>query len=102
MSETRPGDAARLAFVPTRWEPGVGGRGDSPETKAALGDLCEAYWLPVFRFIKRGNHSDEGSRELTQEFFARLLAHDGLSRVDPTKGRFRSYLLGAVKTFLAD
>jgi RNA polymerase sigma-70 factor (ECF subfamily) len=102
MSEIRPGDAGRLAFVTTRWTQVLSARGDSPEAKAALGELCEAYWLPVFRFIRRGNLSDEASRELTQEFFARLLAHDGLSMVDPTKGRFRSYLLGAVKHFLAD
>ena len=64
MSETRP-DAGRLAFVTTRWTQVLSARGDSPEAKAALGDLCGAYWLPVFRFIRRGNPSDEASRELT-------------------------------------
>lgn len=68
----------------------------------ALGQLCEAYWMPVFRFIRRGNYPEDAARDLTQEFFARLLAQGGLDQVEPGKGRFRSYLLGAVKHFLAD
>jgi RNA polymerase sigma-70 factor (ECF subfamily) len=55
--------------------------------------------MPVFRFIRR-NYADDAARDLTQEFFAQLLAHRGLDRVEQGKGRFRSYLLGAVKHFL--
>jgi RNA polymerase sigma factor (sigma-70 family) len=69
---------------------------------AALGDLCEAYWMPVYRFLKREGRSDDESRELTQEFFSRLLAGNTLEKADPGKGRFRSYLLGALKHFLSD
>jgi RNA polymerase sigma-70 factor (ECF subfamily) len=57
--------------------------------------------MPVFRFIRRGNYAEDEARDLTQEFFAQLLAHGGFDRVEPGKGRFRSYLLGAVKHFLA-
>ncbi len=75
--------------------------GDTPEARAALGDLCEAYWTPVYRFLRREGRGDEQSRELAQEFFSRLLEQDGIKNADPRKGRFRSYLLGALKHFLA-
>ena len=77
-------------------------RGDAPEARAALGELCEAYWMPVFRFLRREGRSEDGSRELAQEFFTRILSVGGIDGVDPAKGRFRSYLLGALKHFLAD
>lgn len=77
-------------------------QGDAPEAQAALGELCEAYWTPVFRFLCREGRGEDDSRELTQEFFARLLAGSGVDQVDPEKGRFRSYLLGALKHFLSE
>jgi RNA polymerase sigma factor (sigma-70 family) len=77
-------------------------RGESPEAKAALSDLCAAYYAPVFAFIQREGRDDDSARDLTQEFFARLLSSHGVDSVDPSRGRFRSYLLGAVKHFLAD
>ncbi|MGA2657419.1 MAG: sigma-70 family RNA polymerase sigma factor [Verrucomicrobiota bacterium] len=98
----RPADApVGHAFLTTRWTQVLSARGESPEARVALGQLCEAYWMPVFRFIRRSNYVEDEARDLTQEFFAQLLAHGGLDRVDPGKGRFRSYLLGAVKHFLA-
>ena len=77
-------------------------RGDSPEARQALSDLCAAYYTPVFVLIRRTVPSEEAARDLTQEFFARLLARAGLGQVDPERGRFRYFLLGAVKHFLAD
>ena len=76
-------------------------RGNSPEAKAALSDLCAAYYAPVFAFIRRNAPDEDAARDLTQEFFARLLARPGFATVDPQRGRFRSFLLGAVKHFLA-
>lgn len=67
----------------------------------ALAELCEAYWMPVYRFLRR-ERDEERARELTQEFFARVLARGGVAGADPARGRFRSFLLGAVKHFLAD
>ena len=97
-----PSSCKSAAFVTTQWTRVLQARGDSPEAKAALSDLCAAYYAPVLGFI-RGDTSDEDSaRELTQEFFARLLARQGIDHVDPHRGRFRSFLLGAVKHFLAD
>lgn len=77
-------------------------RGDSAEAGAALGDLCEVYYAPVLAFLRRSGRDEEAARELTQEFFARLLTRQGLDTVVQGRGRFRSFLLGAVKHFLAD
>ena len=90
------------AFHTTRWTVVMRARGEAPEARAALGELCEAYWTPVFRFLRREGRNEDQSRELTQEFVARLLSRGGIENVDPAKGRFRSYLLGALKHFLAE
>lgn len=77
-------------------------KGEAPEARAALSELCEAYWLPVYRFLCREGRTEDASRELAQEFFARLLTRGGFEGADPAKGRFRAYLLGALKHFLAE
>src|SRR3974377_1488083 len=100
MNSPPPEPSVRPTFVTTRWNQVLSARGESPEAQVALGQLCEAYWMPVFRFIRRNNPED-AARDLTQEFFAQLLAHRGLDGVEQGRGRFRSYLLGAVKHFLA-
>ncbi len=92
----------QAVFFTTRWTLVSRARGDTPEARAALGDLCEAYWTPVFRFLRREGRGEDESRELTQEFFAKLLAGAGIGEADPAKGRFRSYLLGSLKHFLAN
>src|ERR1017187_6203249 len=88
-------------FVTTQWTRVLQARGDSPEAKAALSDLCAAYYAPVFAFIRRNAPDEDSARDFTQEFFTRLLARQGIDRVNPHRGRFRSFLLGAVKHFLA-
>jgi RNA polymerase sigma factor (sigma-70 family) len=99
-----PLDTARppAAFVTTQWTRVLEARGDSPEAQTALGELCAAYYAPVLAFIQRGGRDQHAARDLTQEFFARLLARRGLDTVERGRGRFRSFLLGAVKHFLAD
>lgn len=77
-------------------------RGDSPDARLALSDLCGAYYAPVFAFISRAALNADAARDLTQEFFVRFLSRRPLENVEASKGRFRSYLLGAVKHFLAD
>lgn len=89
-------------FEATRWTVVLRARGDSPESRTALGDLCEAYWNPVYQFLRSEGRDEDASRELTQAFFARLLARGGIGHVNPEKGRFRSYLLGALKHFLLE
>lgn len=90
------------AFVTTQWTRVLEARGDSPEAKAALSDLCAAYYAPVFAIIRRNAPDEDSAQDLTQEFFTRLLARQGIDNVEPQRGRFRSFLLGAVKHFLAD
>lgn len=97
-----PSNPGSGTFAPTRWTLVLRARGESAEAQAALGELCSAYYQPVFRFLCREGRNDDTARELTQEFFARLLARRGVDSVEPRQGRFRSFLLGAVKHFLAD
>lgn len=90
------------AFAATRWTLVLAARGESPEARVALGELCAAYWEPVFRFLCREGRDEDAARELTQEFFARVLGGGGFAGATPARGRFRSFLLGALKHFLAD
>jgi len=93
---------SRGIFVTTQWTQVLATRGDSPEARQALSDLCAAYYTPVSVMIRRAVPSEEVARDLTQEFFARLLSRAGLGQVDQERGRFRFFVLGAVKHFLAD
>jgi RNA polymerase sigma-70 factor (ECF subfamily) len=103
MAETnRQTPASAAVFLTTHWTRVLSARGDSPEAKAALSELCGAYYAPVFAFIKFAVRDEEEARDLTQEFFARQLSRQGLDTVEQGRGKFRSFLLGAVKHFLAD
>lgn len=73
----------------------------SPEGRAALSDLCEAYYQPVFVFLRRIGFDADTARDHAHSFFAHLLQR-GFGGPDPDRGRFRSYLLGAVKYFVGD
>jgi len=89
-------------FSPTRWTLVLRARGKSDEGRAALSELCEVYYQPVLRFLRREGSEEDAAREQTHDFFARVLAGSGFDGADPERGRFRSYLLGALKHFLAD
>jgi len=89
-------------FAPTRWTLVLRARGESAEGKAALSELCEAYYLPVLRFLRREGREEDAARDVTHDFFARVLAGGGFDGANPERGRFRSYLLGALRHFLAD
>jgi RNA polymerase sigma factor (sigma-70 family) len=75
---------------------------DRPEAAAALATLCGAYWYPLYAFVRRRGHPSHDAQDLTQEFFARLLERNFLAGVSHERGRFRSFLLGAMKNFLAN
>ena len=90
------------AFLTTRWTRVLAARGDSESARAALGELCAAYYRPVVAFLERTGCGTEDPREVAHEFFARLLGQDGVDGAEPARGRFRSYLLGAVKHHLAN
>ena len=78
------------------------GDSDAPTAARALENLCRDYWQPVYAFVRRTGVSPEDARDLTQAFFADLISGDSLERANPARGRFRSYLLGILKHFLAD
>jgi RNA polymerase sigma-70 factor (ECF subfamily) len=73
----------------------------SPESAQALETLCRNYWYPLYVFVRRRGYSPDDAKDLSQEFFARLLEAGSLRTLHPDKGRFRSFLLGSLKNFLA-
>jgi RNA polymerase sigma-70 factor (ECF subfamily) len=90
-------------FRTTRWSLVLAARDrTSPEARLALQELCEAYWYPLYAFIRRQGHPAEEAQDLTQEFFVRLLEKDFLALVDQSRGKFRSFLMTACKHFLAN
>jgi hypothetical protein len=96
-------EPAAGGFATTRWSVVVAaGARSTIAAQQALERLCQAYWQPVYAFIRRTGHEQEDARDLTQDFFADLIADKSIGRADPNRGRFRSFLLGALKHFLAD
>lgn len=94
---------ARSQFGDTRWSVVLAAQtGDEADARAALAELCGAYWYPLYAFVRRSGHPPEEAEDLTQDFFARLLEKDWLAEVDRAKGRFRAFLLAAMKHFLAN
>lgn len=90
-------------FPATHWSAVLAARGqDSSAAHAALSDLCQAYWFPLYAYIRRRGHGHDAAEDLTQAFFARLLAKNYLGDLTPGMGRFRSFLLATVKHFLAN
>jgi len=74
----------------------------SPESTAALEKLCRAYWLPICLFARRKGWGEEDAKDLTQQFFARLLERKDFAGLDPRKGKFRTFLLTAFTHFLTN
>jgi RNA polymerase sigma-70 factor (ECF subfamily) len=89
-------------FATTRWSVILNARADSTAAHDALAALCRAYWYPLYAFVRREGHSSEDAQDLTQEFFARLIEKEWLDGVAPERGRFRSWLLAAMKHFLSN
>ena len=90
------------AFFTTRWTRVARSQGDSESAKLALSELCEIYYGPVEAFIHATMRDKEEARDLTQAFFAKVLEQHAFEGANPERGRFRSFLLGAVKHFLWD
>jgi len=88
-------------FLTTRWSLVLAAAKSDERSSEALEWLCTTYWPPLYAFIRRQGHDSETARDLTQSFFVSLLDRDSLRRIDPAEGRFRSFLLAAIKNFLA-
>ena len=98
-----PGPKPGEWFATTHWSVvGAAGQVDSARRAEALERLCRTYWYPLFAFVCRRGHSLEDAQDLTQEFFARLLDKNYVQTADPERGRFRTFLLTALKGFLAN
>ena len=89
-------------FATTRWTEVLAARGDSAEARQALAELCSAYYAPVLTYLRHTGVGSDDPRDVAHEFFAGLLARDALAGVERDGGRFRSYLLGALKHFLSN
>jgi len=95
--------ARQHVFVTTHWSVVVAASAsETTHAKAALEDLCTAYWYPLYAFVRRKGRSVHDAQDLTQGFFARLLEKDCLQAASEEKGRFRTFLLTAFKRFLAN
>src|SRR5205807_2149066 len=98
-----PEDSAAARFTTTCWTAVAhAGQPDSPAARQSLAELCQAYWYPLYAFLRRRGHSAHEAEDLTQGFFAALLARDFLRGLDPSKGKFRSFLLAALEHFLSN
>jgi RNA polymerase sigma factor (sigma-70 family) len=91
-----------MPFTTTHWSVVLEAQTESPAAQEALEKLCRTYWRPIYGFVQRQGIGPEEAKDITQGFFADLLERRSLSAVRREKGRFRSYLLGALKHFLAD
>jgi RNA polymerase sigma-70 factor (ECF subfamily) len=91
-----------VAFGSTAWTVVAdAGSADPVVSRRCLGLLIERYWRPVYAFVRQLGNAHEDAKDLTQGFFAKFLENDLVSRADRTRGRFRSYVIGALKRFLA-
>lgn len=86
-----------IAALPNREE-----RDANERAREALEHLCDAYWKPLYAFARYSGHTTEDAQDLTQAFLAKVVAQGGLGGADRERGRFRSYLLGAMKHFMAN
>jgi RNA polymerase sigma factor (sigma-70 family) len=90
-------------FASTRWTQVLAAANpEHPETQEALAALCGNYWPPLYSYVRRCGHGPADAEDLTQGFFVRLLRLDSLAQVRRERGRFRSFLLAALKHYLAD
>ncbi len=95
-------EAGRAVFATTHWSVVVeAGLNNSPQAFEAMTELCRAYWYPLYAHVRRKGYPAPDAQDLTQEFFARLLARNYPTVADRQKGKFRSFLLGTFEHFLA-
>src|SRR5439155_26598083 len=78
------------------------GQADPEIAQAALTELCQTYWAPLYSFVRSRGYTVHDAQDLTQSFFAYLIERKIYARVDRQKGKFRSFLLASLKNFLAD
>jgi RNA polymerase sigma factor (sigma-70 family) len=103
MSELHPPAPSAWEEASTRWSLVLAARQQAvPESRKALADLCQIYWPAVYAFVRRQVANLHEAQDLTQAFFAQLLEKDLLAVAEPSRGRFRSFLLTVVSHFLSN
>src|SRR5262245_37897179 len=101
--DSMPKPREQELFVTTHWSVVLtAGLNETHASHAALEELCRAYWYPLYVYSRRRGYDVEEAKDLTQEFFARLIAKNYLGQVETGRGRFRYFLLAALKHFLSD
>jgi len=96
-------EAPVSSFHTTHWSVVLeAGKSVSPQSSEALEKLCRTYWPPLYAFVRRKGYPEEDAKDLTQQFFARLLERHDLETVHPCKGKFRTFLLAALTHFLSN
>jgi RNA polymerase sigma-70 factor (ECF subfamily) len=102
QSDQRTSRAQPQVFPRTRWSVVLAATQQSaPEAEAALETICRAYWYPLYAFVRRSGQSPHDAQDLTQEFFRQLLEKRWLAAADREKGRLRTFLVTALKHFMA-
>jgi len=101
MTTESPTPSLGAGFRTTQWTQVRRAKADSKAGRQALADLCNAYYEPVVAFLRCELRDADAAREMTHEFFAHVLRGDAFTGAEQERGRFRSYLLGAVKHFRA-
>lgn len=101
-TDARSGSAGG-EFLTTRWSVVLSaGHAGSEAGRASLEVLCSSYWYPLYTYVRRRGHDADEARDLTQGFFTRLFEKQDIQDADPERGRFRAFLLTALKHYLAN
>jgi RNA polymerase sigma-70 factor (ECF subfamily) len=102
-SDASDSGAGSINFQTTHWSLVLSAREKgSQHSTEALAALCRTYWSPIYSFLRRDGHAAHAAEDLTQKFFGKLLEPNFLHNANQGRGRFRAYLLGALKHFLAN
>jgi RNA polymerase sigma-70 factor (ECF subfamily) len=102
LTGTDPTSAGPAAFATTHWSVVLEARGELPAAQEALENLCRTYWRPIYSFARREGAKPEEAKDITQGFFALILARKDFNSVRQEKGRLRSFLLTSLKHFMAN
>ena len=101
QESTQPLPAPGDIFATTHWTVVLAaGQAHTPQSDHALEELCRTYWFPLYAYVRRRGHPKADAEDLVQAFFARFLAKNYLAGLNAERGRFRAFLLAALKNFL--
>lgn len=101
MADSHPRAIPGGRFHTTRWSLVLAAGDGDGRSSAALAGLCEAYWAPVYGFIRRQGYDQDAAKDMTQGFFERVLEKSFFRDADPARGRFRSFLSAAIRHYLS-